>query len=95
MLDILKGIDVPPRLVGIARGAVEAAVLAALAVIGANVDEIASWLPALPHLDGVDIATASLLWFVVRWLESEADQRIDPDQNRRTNTGQPPRLLGL
>jgi type II secretory pathway component PulK len=99
LIDMLKGIDVPPVVVGIARGAVEAAVLAALAVVGMNMDAIVAVLPELP-VDVSDVTLAAGGWWLVRALEAWADQRIDPAQNRtRTGTGNaegtaPPSVFG-
>lgn len=81
--DLFKGWDFAPRLVAIARGALEAAVLAGLGVVAVNMEEIASFLPEFPiQLGTVEITTASIGYFVIRWLEGEADQIIDPQANR-------------
>lgn len=89
--EYLQGTNgVPPRLVGIVRGALEAAALAGLAFIGMNLDEIVSFFPALPHVSGSAITSGSVGYFLIRWLESEADQVIDPSQNRIN----PPNLTG-
>lgn len=85
--DLMKGWNFAPRLVGIARGALEASVLAGLAYLGMNMEEIASFLPELPiDLGAAEISTASIGYFIIRWLESEADQYIDPQQNRTAET---------
>lgn len=71
--DLLRGWNFAPRLVAIARGIIEAAVLAA---IGAASVE-------LTRVDWGEYAMLSpVILFVLRWLEGEADQRIDPQQNR-------------
>jgi hypothetical protein len=81
--DLLKGWNFPPYIVGIVRGAIEAGVLAALAVLGTNMNEIASFLPELPSGIGTgEITTASLGLWLLRTLEAQADQIIDPMQNR-------------
>lgn len=81
--DLLRGWNFPPIVVGIVRGAIEAGVLAALAVIGMNMDELVSALPPLlPQISGSGVTVASIGYWLVRTLEAQADQHIDPMQNR-------------
>lgn len=71
--DLMKGWNFAPRLVAIARGALEAAVLAGLGAISVE----------LTRVDWGEYAMASpVILFALRWLEGEADQYIDPQQNR-------------
>lgn len=75
--DTFKGWNVAPRLVAIARGALEAAVLAGLGALSVS----------LTQLDWGEYAMATpVVLFVIRWLEGEADQWIDPQQNRTAET---------
>lgn len=82
MKKYLQGIEhASPFLVGVARGALEASLLAGLGVIGANVDELVTFLPALPVPEEI-IAPGALGIFLVRAAEGWVDRHIDPDQNR-------------
>jgi hypothetical protein len=70
MRRVLRGIDVPPVAVGVARGALEAAVFAALGVVAVAITDLDlgsyAWL-------------APLLVFGLRVLEGWADH-IDPEK---------------
>lgn len=68
---LLQGIDIKPRYVAMARGFVEAVVLAGLGAGAIWVNE---------NL----IYGAPVALFILRWLEGEADEHIDPTQNRRS-----------
>lgn len=81
IIKLLKGWHYAPRLVGLARAAVEVGVLAGLTFLGANLDQVAGWIPSLDSPQRIAIFMAAGAG-VIRWLESEADQKIDPQQNR-------------
>jgi hypothetical protein len=70
MLDLIRGLHLPPAVVGLARGFVEAVLMGALG--GATL-----WLGEAEDL----IVVAPLGYFVIRWLESLVDQ-IDPEKVR-------------
>jgi len=86
LLNILKGFNVPPVVVGLVRGALEAAVLAGLGFLGANTEAIQDIVPAGVEvlLSNYGITEAIMVFWVgwsIRTLESVADQHIDPTQN--------------
>lgn len=72
MLDLLRGLNVPPWVVGFARGGVETAALAALGALALYISdsEFSSemWI--------------GFVWWIIRTLEGFADQ-IDPSKSRR------------
>lgn len=81
IIKLLKGWHYAPRLVGLMRAAIEVGALAGLTFAGANLDQVAGWFPSLDSPE--KIATFILIGGgIIRWLESEADQKIDPQQNR-------------
>lgn len=72
MLKWLRGIDIPPLLVGLARGIIEAAVMAALV----------ETLVLFQATDWGDAWWAILVVYGLRQLESYADH-IDPEKTRK------------
>ena len=73
MFDLIRGIGVPPALVGIARGVIEAAVVSALAAL----------VVLIPEADIPETARvwAPVVLMVVRIIEGIADG-IDPSKSR-------------
>lgn len=86
-MDTLKGFNVPPIVVALVRGFIEAVVLAGLAWIGVNIEVIVELFPDSMQttLNGIGLTETVLIsggiW-AVRTLEGLADQKIDPNQNR-------------
>lgn len=89
-VDVIRGWNFPPALVGIVRGAIEAAVLAGLAVIGTNFDTLINLLPqsidnALNAFGVTEVMLISGGFWALRSAEALADQYIDPNQNRNAD----------
>lgn len=89
-VDVVRGWNFPPALVGIVRGALEAAVLAGLGVISINVDSLVNMLPqsidnALSSIGITDVLLVSGALWSLRSAEALADQFIDPNQNRNAD----------
>lgn len=89
-VDVVRGWNFPPALVGIVRGAIEAAVLAGLAVIGTNFDTLINLLPqsidnALNAFGVTEVMLISGGLWALRSAEALADQYIDPNQNRNAD----------
>ena len=79
----IKGIlaghfGVSPRVVALARGVVEAAVMVGLEQLAINLSSLhlaTDWQMIMP-----------VAWLAIRWLEGEADQKIDPSVKRMPET---------
>ena len=74
MLNLLRGLDFPPALVGLLRGAIEAGAIAAIGaiiIVLSDADLPEEWKFAIP------LAVQGL-----RFLEGLADQ-VDPSKQRR------------
>lgn len=71
--DLLKGWNFPPIIVGLVRGALGAGVLAAVGYAAVQLEAL-EW--------GEYAALAPVVLFVLRTIEAQADQLIDPQQNR-------------
>lgn len=79
MQKFFTGHNVPPRLVAAVRGILEAIILFALSQIwinlqGAHLSE--QWQTLIP-----------VAYLVIRYLEGEVDQKIDPSKNRTEKDG--------
>lgn len=79
MRKFFLGHNVPPRLVAAVRGIVEAVLLFALSQIlinlqGAHLSE--QWQILVP-----------VAYWVIRYLEGEIDQKVDPSKNRTSENG--------
>lgn len=70
---LLRGVDIPPVVVGFARGVLEAAVMAGLIEIGVIIGQI-DW--------GDKTALVPVAWWVLRTGEGFADH-IDPQKKRQ------------
>lgn len=81
--DLLKGWNFSPIVVGIVRGAIEAGVLATLGVLSVELSTL-DW--------GQYAAFSPVVLLGLRTIEAQADQIIDPKQNRTAErrAGDPP-----
>lgn len=81
MRKYLQGIEgAAPQLVGLARAAVEVALLAGMGFLGLHLDEL---FAAFPSLSVGQVALAMpVAAGALRWAEGWIDQRVDPAQNR-------------
>lgn len=89
-VDVVRGWNFPPALVGIVRGAIEAAVLAFIGIIVANFDTLLNMLPSsidntLSRIGISDVMLLSGGLWALRSAEALADQYIDPNQNRNAD----------